>query len=84
MADGKEALSNFDERLLQGVLARIWRHLGEQSDSTSRINKAASPEELKRRLDLAVRKEGIDIEGILGIVKDLSLCFLFDRFAFLF
>ncbi len=66
MADGKEALSNFDERLLQGVLARIWRHLGEQRDSTSRINQAVSPEELKRRLDLAVRKEGIDIEEMLS------------------
>ncbi|MDP6378988.1 MAG: aminotransferase class V-fold PLP-dependent enzyme [Candidatus Thalassarchaeaceae archaeon] len=66
MADDKEALSDFDERLLQGVLARIWRHLGGQRDSTSRINKTVSPEELKRRLDLAVRREGIDIEEMLS------------------
>ncbi len=66
MTNDKEALSDFDERLLQGIFARIWRHLGGQGDSTNLIKKTGSPEELKRRLDLAVRSEGIDVEEMLS------------------
>jgi len=66
MAEGNEGLSDFDERLLQGVLARVWRRLAEHGDSESQLNTAESYEELKRRLDISVRKEGVDIEELLS------------------
>ncbi|MDP6334553.1 MAG: hypothetical protein QF479_07965 [Candidatus Poseidoniaceae archaeon] len=72
MTNDKEALSDFDERLLQGIFARIWRHLGGQGDSTNLIKKTGSPEELKRRLDLAVRSEGIDVEEMLSDIHFLK------------
>jgi len=66
MAGDERGLSDFDERLLQGVFARVWRRLAEHSDSESQLNKGESHEELKRRLDIAVGKDGVDIEGLLS------------------
>ena len=74
MAEGNEGLSDFDERLLQGVLARVWRRLAEHGDSESQLNTAESYEELKRRLDISVRKEGVDIEELLSDIDTYYYC----------
>ena len=66
MSGSGERLSDFDERLLQGVLARVWRRLAEHNDSESQLNTAESYEELKRRLDISVRQEGVEIEELLS------------------
>ena len=66
MSGSGEGLSDFDERLLQGVLARVWRRLAEHNDSESQLNTAESYEELKRRIDISVRQEGVEIEELLS------------------
>ncbi len=70
MADDNEVLSDFDERLLQGVFARVWRYLGDSADSTSPVTKARSPQELKNKLELAVGRTGIDVDTMLSDIDD--------------
>ena len=64
MAGDERGLSDFDERLLQGVFARVWRGLAEHSDSESQLNKGESHEELKRRLDIPLAKDRVLIAGL--------------------
>ena len=70
MTDDSEVLSDFDERLLQGVFARVWRYLGESADSTSPVTKSRSPQELKNKLQLAVGRTGIDVDTMLSDIDD--------------
>lgn len=70
MADDNGVLSDFDERLLQGVFARVWRYLGDSADATLPVTKARSPQELKNRLELAVGRTGIDIDTMLSDIDN--------------
>jgi glutamate/tyrosine decarboxylase-like PLP-dependent enzyme len=66
MAENGKGLSTFDERLLQGVFARVWRHLGEMDDTSKLISNSPEPEQLRAKLNLAVGREGVDIETMLA------------------
>jgi glutamate/tyrosine decarboxylase-like PLP-dependent enzyme len=66
MSTEEDGLSDFDERLLQGLFARVWRHLGDSKDSTSKVTQAKTTEEMKNQLDLAVTRQGVDVEMILN------------------
>ncbi|HIG19236.1 MAG: glutamate decarboxylase [Methanobacteriota archaeon] len=70
MADDSDVLSDFDERLLQGVFARVWRYLGESADSTLPVTTSKSPQELKNKLELAVGRTGIDVDTMLSDIDD--------------
>ena len=61
----EDELNNSDERLLQGVLARIWRYLQDNNNSSITINKAKNYRELQMKLDLAVREDSVDVEEML-------------------
>jgi len=65
-----EVLSNFDERLLQGVFARILRYLPESADATGPVTKSRTPKELKNKLNLAVSRKGVDVETLLSDIDD--------------
>lgn len=70
MADDIDSLSDFDERLLQGVFARVWRYLGESTDTDSPVTKSKSPQELKNKLELAVGTSGVDVDTILSDIDN--------------
>jgi glutamate/tyrosine decarboxylase-like PLP-dependent enzyme len=70
MEEGTGGLSTFDERLLQGVFARVWRYLGGLGDTSQPVTNSLSPEQLRAELDLAIGREGVDVETLLADIDD--------------
>jgi len=70
MTEDTGGLSTFDERLLQGVFARVWRYLGQLEDGSQPILNSLAPEQLRAKLDLAIGREGVDVETMLSDIDD--------------
>lgn len=66
MSADNQPFTSYEERLLQGVFARVWKYLAEIPNTATDVTKATSAEQLKNSLDLAVRQKGVDVETMLS------------------
>lgn len=70
MGGDEGRLSDFDEKLLQGVFARIWHHLTTHTDATLPVTTESDPHRLLREFDFSVRREGVSVEELLGDIDE--------------
>ncbi len=73
MAEDDGGLDAYEERFLQGVFGRVWRYLESNSNPDVPVRVPSTPDELRRKIDLAVGREGVDVERLLQDVDDYLL-----------
>lgn len=59
------AISEYDEELLQGVFNRIWKYLKENGDRSTQLSHSLSTEELRDKIDLTISNNGANVETLL-------------------
>ena len=70
MVADEAGLSDFDEKLLQGLFARVWQHLATLDDPSVPVTQHNTPERMLRELDLSVAREGVGVEQLLSDIDE--------------